>query len=202
MGNLDSLTKHFPWKSHHKPTVTAPPADVVDAEDIAAPACADLSAKMVSAAGLKNAKFENKADQPILNDNAQHLAPQYTCVYTDDGKSYSIGTSKEKAKSNVLFNYIVTEYTYDPETHTGDSKLSAHPYKAVTDYQKGLSKPNLKVIKTAKVFIYDDNQVRGGAFECNNVIVTISVDSDSTITMMNQMIAAALKDPMFKVCSK
>lgn len=195
--------KNFlPGKSHHSAAVTPPPKNVIAVEDNGAPTCATVGTDIFG----KSIKLTNADDQPILNDNSQHLAPQYTCIYEKDDKTYTVGTSKEKplpkkkstgkTQPDPLFDYIVGEYT------TG-SELSAHAYTAVAGYNDKITASTLKVIKTAKVFIYDDNQVRGGAFKCGNVILSVSVDSNVSIGTMNDMVAAALKNSVLqKECSK
>lgn len=199
-------------RKQHPAVTTAEPQltrEVTNAEDNSAPTCAAVGSAMFG----KNVTFKNKADQPILNDNSTHLAPQYTCIYKKDGTTYVVGTAKEKplppktsknkTQSDPLFDYVVRKYTYDPNTETGNTKMSSHAYTAVAGYNDNLSASAQNIVRTAKVFIYDNNQVRGGAFKCGNVIVSIAADTGSTIDVMNKMVASALTDPTLKkACGK
>lgn len=190
----------------HLPGKTHTPA-YISAEDNSAPMCDDVISKMI--APLKKAALQNGKDQPVLTDNLKRLAPQYTCIVKDaDGAVYTIGISKEKSGSHVLFDHIIAEYTSGSSTSVNapkGPKLTVHAYSAVRHYDaknNGLTKSQIPIFQadTSKSFIYGIGTLRGGALKCNNIIVAVVVNDNISIDVLNRMFAAALKEPAFAGC--
>lgn len=184
---------------------TAAPANVTAAlTTTAPPACQILGndkkqlALIGAFAGLKDPV--NVSDQPALDSNPHHYAPQYRCTYNpksdpdNKGVQFVVATSSEKPNSHVVFDYVVQRWA--------DKDLVAD-YLAVNRVKTALNAKQHDLLQRvhAKAYMDTENYLVGVAFQCRSVTVVdkllVDVNKSDASDPFNQAIVARLNPLLF-----
>jgi uncharacterized lipoprotein YajG len=173
-------------------TTTAPPACQILGND-------KRQLVLIGAfAGLKDPV--NVSDQPALDSNPHHYAPQYRCTYNpksdpdNQGVQFVIATSSEKPNSHVVFDYIVQRWANQDLVA---DYLAVNRVKTVLDAERR----NLLQRVHAKAYLDSENYLVGVAFQCHSVTVVdkllVDINQSAASDSFNQAIVARLNPLLF-----